>query len=127
MVVVLTRHEMSLRQEYVNSILRPGSLKNFFAHFYITKNPSDKQKFRRGRIPGAKAFMRDYGVRMLRTYRSQIQVEYDTYYHFEKQRSVRNFDIPPLGRAIRVTDLKGEPIVLTRRRVQGGAYRDVFD
>ena len=67
--------------------------------------------------------MRDYGARMLRTYKNQLKTEYDTYYNFDVGRIVYNYRIPPLGRAIRVTDLKGEPIIINRRRVQGGSFR----
>ena len=67
--------------------------------------------------------MKDYGVRMLRTYSSQPRVEYDRFYHFGLGRTVANYEIPPLGRSVRVTNLQGEPIVLNRRRVQGGKFR----
>ena len=67
--------------------------------------------------------MKDYGARMLRTYRAQPQTLYDTYYRFDICRSVPNYYIPPLGRAIRVTDLSGKPIILSKRKVQGGEYR----
>lgn len=83
----------------------------------------EKQKFRRGRIDGAKAAMKDYGTRKLRVYTSQPQVKYHYYYNFEAKRNLPNFQIPPHGRAVRVTDLKGEPIVLTRRRVRGDKFR----
>ena len=67
--------------------------------------------------------MKDYGARMLRTYTSKPSVEYDRYYNSTLQRTVFNYEIPPLGRAVRVTDLSGAPIVLTRRRAQGGDFR----
>lgn len=67
--------------------------------------------------------MKDFGARKLRNYSCRPQVQYDRYFHFGFQRSVANFEIPPLGRAVRVTDLTGEPIVLNRRRVQGGKFR----
>ena len=71
--------------------------------------------------------MKDYGARMLRTYRAQPKTEYDTYFDFSKGRSVPNYYIPPLGRSIRVTDLSGQPIILTKRKVQGGEYRFIIE
>ena len=67
--------------------------------------------------------MNDYGARMLRTYTCQTKVRYDRYYHFGLEKTVVNYEVPPLGRAVRVTDLKGEPIILTRRKAQGGEFR----
>ena len=34
-----------------------------------------------------------------------------------------NFKIPPLGRSIRITDLKGNPICIGRRHVRRGRFR----
>ena len=67
--------------------------------------------------------MKDFGARKLRLFRSQPQVCYDTYFNFTKNRNVPNYDIPPLGKTIRVTNLSGEPIILNRRKVRGGEFR----
>ena len=67
--------------------------------------------------------MRDYGARMLRTYTKKPKVEYEKYYSFETEGLVNNYRIPPVGRTIRVTDLSGNPIILDRRKVQGGQFR----
>ena len=67
--------------------------------------------------------MKNYGARKLRCYRSQPEVIYDQYYDFSTERVVKNYEVPPLGRAVRVTDLQGEPIVLSRRKVRNGDYR----
>ena len=72
---------------------------------------------------GSRARMNDYGARMLRTYSCRPKVRYERYYHFGLDRTVANFEVPPLGRAVRITNLSGEPIILTRRRVQGGNFR----
>ena len=70
--------------------------------------------------------MKDYGARMLRTYVARPRPVYDYYYNFESKRMMPNYNIPPLGRSIRVTDLTGKPIILSKRKVQGGDYRYVL-
>ena len=66
------------------------------------------------------------GRRHLRNFCARPKIMYDMYYNFSEEKMVPNFRIPPLGRDIRVTDLKGDPIVLTHRRVQGGKFRVVY-
>ena len=66
------------------------------------------------------------GRRHLRNFKARPKIIYDTYFDFSKNKMVPNFRIPPLGRNIRVTDLKGNPIVLSHRRVQGGKFRVVY-
>ena len=82
-----------------------------------------KQKFPRGKIEGATAKMRILGVNKLRSFTARPRTVFDTYYHFAKERNVPNFQIPPLGRSIRVTDLEGKPICIGRRQVRRGRYR----
>ena len=106
MVVCLTQRQAGLKQEHINSILRPH-----------------KQKFRRGPIPGAQAKMKQFGEKNLLFYRPQPRPTYDTYYDFSSKTMKPNLRIPPIGRTVRVTDLDGNPIVIKRRRVQGDKFR----
>ena len=67
--------------------------------------------------------MRILGVNKLRTFTARPQTVFDTYYDFSKKKNVPNFRIPPIGRSIRITDLKGQPICIGRRHVRRGRFR----
>ena len=93
----------------------------------LNTNPSlGKQKFPRGKIAGAADKMQSLGQRRLRNFTARPKIQYDSYYDFSLKRERPNFAVPPLGRTIRVTDLKGNPIVLTRRKVRKGNFRVVY-
>ena len=70
--------------------------------------------------------MKILGVNKLRNFTARPRTQFDEYYHFGLQRMVPNFSIPPLGRDIRVTDLKGNPICIGRRAVRRGRFRLVY-
>ena len=70
--------------------------------------------------------MRMLGVSKLRNHPVRPKTVFDTYFDFSKQKEVPNFQIPPLGRDIRVTDFDGNPICIGRRRVQRGRFRLVY-
>lgn len=91
--------------------------KPFFYHFL------DKQKFPKGKIKGATEKMRILGVNKLRYFSARPKTIFDEYFDFDKQRMVPNFQIPPIGRSIRITDLKGEAICIGRKAVRRGRYR----
>ena len=67
--------------------------------------------------------MRILGINKLRNFTARPKTIFDTYFDFQKGRNVPNFQIPPLGRSIRITDLKGNPICIGRRRVRRGRFR----
>ena len=92
--------------EMANSILRPF-----------------KQKFPRGKIAGARARMVEKGVSWLRYFRIQPKVRYDTYYNFSKGRNCFNYQVPPLGRLIRICDYQGNLISRPPRRLSGNRFR----
>ena len=85
-----------------------------------------KQKFPRGRIKGAPEKMRILGVNKLRNFTARPRTMFDEYFHFGLKRMVPNFSIPPIGRSIRITDLKGQPICVGRRAVRRGRFRLVY-
>ena len=67
--------------------------------------------------------MRILGVNKLRHFTARPRTIYDEYYNFAEQRMVPNFSIPPLGRSIRITNLKGEAICIGRKAVRRGRFR----
>ena len=85
-----------------------------------------KQKFPRGQIVGAKAKMKRLGQLKFGHFEARLRTIFDKFYHFALEREVPNFSIPPLGRDIRVTNLKGEPICIGRRAVNRGRFRLVY-
>lgn len=70
--------------------------------------------------------MRILGATKLRNFPVRPRTVFDTYYDFEQKKEVPNFQIPPIGRSIRVTDLDGNPICIGRRKVQRGRFRLVY-
>ena len=50
---------------------------------------------------------------------------YDTYYSFTTGKLEFNYDIPRIGKIVRITDMSGAPIRLGIRRVRTGQYRMV--
>lgn len=70
--------------------------------------------------------MKQLGLVKLRYFTARPRTVYDTYYSFTAGKNVLNFSVPPLGRDIRVTNLKGEPICIGRRAVKRGRYRLIY-
>ena len=67
--------------------------------------------------------MRILGVNKLRYFNARPRTVFDEYFDFAKQKMVPNFQIPPLGRNIRLTNLKGEAICIGRKAVRRGRFR----
>ena len=108
--MVVVRALCGRDQDYINSRLRPN-----------------KRKFPTGRIPGAQLKMKSYGQYRLRTYKPMSNYQYDTYYNFDLERSVPNFSVPRLGKTVKITDTKGEPIILGQRRIRSNKYRIQYE
>ena len=108
--MVIVRALCGKDQEYINSRLRPN-----------------KRKFPTGRIPGAQLKMTSYGQYRLRSYQPMNRYQYDTYFNFDLWRSVPNFSVPRLGRTVRITDTKGEPIILGKRRIRSKKFRIQYE
>ena len=70
--------------------------------------------------------MRLVGQQKFAHFEARPRTLFDQYYDFVLEREVPNFAIPPLGRDIRVTNLKGEPICIGRRTVKRGRFRLVY-
>ena len=122
--MVITRSQACRDQDFVNSKLRPNKL-----------------RFPRGTIPGAKQKMLRYGEKHLRNYRPQIDYRYSftnfkmnilrsryhTYYNFDLERNVPNYQIPRTGRTVRITGPTGEALVLGRKRIRSGQFRVQYE
>ena len=70
--------------------------------------------------------MRILGITKLRNFPIRPKTMFLTYFDFKLGRERPNFDVPPLGRDIRVTDLNGNPICIDRRKVRRGRFRLVY-
>lgn len=70
--------------------------------------------------------MRLLGRTKFSNFEARPKTLFDRYFDFAKQKEVYNFQIPPIGRDIRVTNLKGEPICIGRRAVQRGRFRLIY-
>ena len=104
--MVIVRPLQSRDQDFINSKLRPH-----------------KRKFPRGPIAGAQLKMRSYGRHKLRSYRPQAEYRHPTYYHLDLERDVINYQVPRLGKIVRITDTQGNPIVLGKRRIRSQKFR----
>ena len=70
--------------------------------------------------------MLDVGRKKFSAFEARPRTIYHYFFHFGLQREVPNFEIPPIGRDIRITNLKGEPICIGRRTVRRGRFRLIY-